>query len=217
MVLATTGAARNPRNRDSHRWTRTSILTAGGRDYSCQSNRPVHRTTPLRLRLAAEFASVQAHRWGDDRRGGINFRSSSMSSSTHDGRGRERADALLSGPGERFLLHPRGRQVALRRLHRLLQHAERQSVDRAPPDPGQPPLLGHGNARRWLPLRPRVDPDPRRVGPAAAEPARTVGHRIGSAPGRHQADRRGVGCRRAVPGRQLRRRRLAGVERPLPR
>ena len=55
-------------------------------------------------------------------------------------------------------------QVALRRLHRLRQHAERQPADRAPADPGQPALLGHRDARRRLPLRPRVDPVARRAG-----------------------------------------------------
>ena len=34
------------------------------------------------------------------------------------------------------LLHPRSRQVALCRLHRLREHAERQSSDRAPDDRG---------------------------------------------------------------------------------
>ena len=43
-------------------------------------------------------------------------------------------------------------------------------------------------------------------GPPAAEPAGSLGHRIGSAAGRHQADRRGVGCRRPLSGGQLRRR-----------
>ena len=57
----------------------------------------------------------------------------------------------------------------------------------------------------------------RRVGAAAAKPAGALGHRVGSGARGHEADRRGVGRRRALPGRQLRRRRLAGVERPLPR
>ena len=84
-------------------------------------------------------------------------------------------------------------------------------------DPRQPALLGDGDARRRLPLRPRVHPLARRERPSPAEPADPVGHRIGSAAGRHEADRRGLGCRRALPGRHLRRRRLAGVERPVPR
>ena len=46
----------------------------------------------------------------------------------------------------------------LRRLQRLRQHAERQPVDRAPADSRQPPLLGHRDARRRLPLRSRLDP-----------------------------------------------------------
>ena len=73
------------------------------------------------------------------------------------------------------------------------------------------------DARRRVPLRSRVDPVARRDRPAAAEPAGPVGHRVGSAAGRHQADRRGLGRGRALPGRQLRRRHLAGVERPVPR
>ena len=74
-----------------------------------------------------------------------------------------------------------------------------------------------GNARRWLPLRPRLDPDPRCVGPSAAEPAGALGHRVGPGAGGNQAHCRGVGRRWALPGRQLRRRRLEGMERPIPR
>ena len=55
------------------------------------------------------------------------------------------------------------------------------------------------------------------IGQPLPEPAGALGHRVGPGAGRHQADRRGVGRGRAVPGRQLRRRRLEGVERPVPR
>ena len=55
------------------------------------------------------------------------------------------------------------------------------------------------------------------VGASAAESAGAVGHRVGPGAGRHQADRRGVGRGRVVPGRKLRRGRLEGVERPVPR
>ena len=54
-------------------------------------------------------------------------------------------------------------------------------------------------------------------GPPAAEPARSLGHRVGSVAGRHQADCRGVGCGRTLSGRKLHRRHVAGVERPVPR
>ena len=55
------------------------------------------------------------------------------------------------------------------------------------------------------------------VGQSAAEPAGALGHRVGPGAGGHEADRRGLGRGRAVPGGQLRRRRLEGVERPVPR
>ena len=54
-------------------------------------------------------------------------------------------------------------------------------------------------------------------GHVAAEPAGAVGHRVGSGAGGHEADRRGLGRGRPLPGGQLRRRQLEGVERPVPR
>ena len=45
------------------------------------------------------------------------------------------------------------------------------------------------------------------------EPAGAVGHRVGPGAGRHEDDRRSVGRRRPVPGRQLRRGQLEGMER----
>ena len=53
-----------------------------------------------------------------------------------------RADALLPRARQPDLLHPRGRPLALRRLQRLRQHAQRQPPDRPPDDRRQPPLLG---------------------------------------------------------------------------
>ena len=54
-------------------------------------------------------------------------------------------------------------------------------------------------------------------GQPAPEPAGPVGHRVGPGARGHQADRRGVGRGRPLPGRQLHRRQLEGVERPVPR
>ena len=54
-------------------------------------------------------------------------------------------------------------------------------------------------------------------GQSDAEPAGALGYRVGPGPGGHEADRRGVGRGRALPGGQLHRRRLEGVERPIPR
>ena len=107
---------------------------------------------------------------------------------SHNGRRPDRTDVVLSRSGERLLLHPREGQIAIRRLHRVWQHAECQSVDRAPADPGQPALLGIPDARGRLPLRSGLDPVARRGGPFAAEPARSLGHRVGSVAGRYQAD-----------------------------
>ena len=94
---------------------------------------------------------------------------------------------------------------ALRGLHRLRQHAQRQQPGRPADDRRQPALLGDRDARGRLPVRPRLDPVARLGRAAGAEPAGAVGHRDRSGARRNQADCRGVGCRRAVPGGQLHR------------
>jgi pullulanase/glycogen debranching enzyme len=86
-----------------------------------------------------------------------------------DARRRERrTDPLLSRSRERLLLHSGGRQIALRRLLRLREHAECESADRPPIDPGQPALLGDPDARRRVSFRSRRHPVARRARPAAA-------------------------------------------------
>ena len=50
------------------------------------------------------------------------------------------------------------------------QHPERQSSGRAPPDPRLPAVLGRRDARRWVPLRPCLDPRARRDGSPARNP-----------------------------------------------
>ena len=73
-----------------------------------------------------------------------------------DGRG-----PTLSLPRHRQprLLPPRRRQpVAVHRLHRLRQLAQRQAPALAPADHGLAALLGAGDARRRVPLRPGVRP-----------------------------------------------------------
>jgi glycogen operon protein len=50
------------------------------------------------------------------------------------------------------------------------QHAQLQPPGRAQPDPGGAPLLGDRDARRRLPLRPRLDPRPRRDGEVLPNP-----------------------------------------------
>jgi isoamylase len=80
-----------------------------------------------------------------------------------------------------------------------------------------PGLLGARHARRRLPLRPGQRHGPRRGRRADAAPAGALGHRAvdRSSAGTHH--RRGLGRRRALPGRRLPRLSLDGVERALPR
>ena len=84
-------------------------------------------------------------------------------------------------------------------------------------DPRRPALLGDRNARRWLPLRPRLGPRPRSARPHPDGCSLTRANRRGSDPPRHQVDRRGLGCRRRLPGRQFLPRPLGRMERPFPR
>ena len=132
--------------------------------------------------------------------------------------GRERprrADLLLPRARQRGVL-PARRARRLRRLQRDRQQPRRQRRGGAPAHRRQPALLGRGDARRRLPLRSRVRAVTRRGRPAAGAAADPVGHRQRPGAVRDEADRRGVGRRRAVPGRLVRGRPLGGVERPLP-
>ncbi len=78
------------------------------------------------------------------------------------------------------LLHSRARYRQLPELHRLRQHRELQPPGRPRFHRRLPAVLGDGNARRRLPLRPGVDPRPRHgwISPdesaAAGEPSRTI-------------------------------------------
>ena len=130
---------------------------------------------------------------------------------------RARADALLPRHRQRGLLPPRGGPAApLPRFHRLRQHAEHGASARAAAADGQPALLGAGDARRRLPLRPRLGA---RARAARGRPPRRVLRPAAPGPGPRpgEADRRAVGSRRRrLPGRQLPGR-LGGVERQVPR
>ena len=110
----------------------------------------------------------------------------------------------------------RGRQAVLHGLHRHREHAQRPDAAVAAADHGLAALLGHRDARRRLPLRPRLHPRPRAarrrpagglLRPGAPGPDRQPG----------EADRRAVGRRRGrLPGRQLPRP-VDRVERQVPR
>ena len=123
----------------------------------------------------------------------------------------------LQGHRQPRLLPARRRRPAL--LHGL--HGHRQHPEHAPParaaaDHGQPAVLGHRDARRRLPLRPR-----RHAGPRAARGRPPVGllrpHPAGPRGQPGEADRRAVGRRRGrLPGGQLPAA-VVGVERQVPR
>ena len=122
----------------------------------------------------------------------------------HRGGQPPRPDAELQGHRQRRLLPPRRRRQAL--LHGLHGHRElpqRPAPALAAADHGLAALLGHRDARRRLPLRPRLHPGARvlRRRPAVhLLRARAAGP--GGEPG--QADRRAVGRRAGrLPGRQL--------------
>ena len=67
-------------------------------------------------------------------------------------------------------------------------------------------VLGYPHARRWVPLRPRLDPVPGRNRSPARKSPGSLGYRFGSRPRRHQTDRRGVGRCRSLSGGELLRR-----------
>ncbi len=114
-----------------------------------------------------------------------------------------------------YIMDADGQQLL--QLRRNRQHPQCQPVDRASSHPGQPPLLGARNARRWVSLRSCVDSVSRRGRPADPQPAGPLGHRVGPGPGRHQAHRRSLGRSRSLPGWSLHRRQLERVERTVSR
>ena len=128
-----------------------------------------------------------------------------------------RSHAVDEGLRQRRLLPAgRRRRVPLLRLHRHRQQPQHAPSAHAAAGDGQPAVLGHGDARRRLPLRPGVHAGARparRRPPVGVLRSRPAGP--GGEPG--QADRRAVGRRRGrLPGRQLPGP-VGGVEREVPR
>ena len=133
-------------------------------------------------------------------------------------RGRpHRADPVVQGHRQPRLLPARRRQPRpLHRLHRLREHPRRPPSRRPGAAHGLAALLGHRDARRRVPLRPRL-----RAGPLDARRRPAVGllRRRPPGPGGQpgQADRRALGRRPGrLPGRQLPAA-VDGVERQVPR
>ena len=121
------------------------------------------------------------------------------------------------GPGQPHLLHPGRRRRALPEPQRLREHRQLQPSRGAHPDPGLPALLGDGDARGWVPVRPRLHPRTGLAGASDGEPPADRAHHRGPRAAGHQAHRRGLGRGGRLPGGQLPRPSLVRVERPLPR
>ena len=123
----------------------------------------------------------------------------------HTGEGNHTgADPLLPRHRQRQLLPAGGGRAALlHRLHRHRQHPQRRPPSGAATHHGLPALLGDGDARRRLPLRPRLRPGPRVL---RRRPPRLLlrRHPPGPRPLPGEAHRRAVGHRRGrLSGRQL--------------
>ena len=126
-------------------------------------------------------------------------------------------DAVDARDRQRRLLPAgRRRQALLHGLHRHRQQPQRRPPALAAADHGLAAVLGHRDARRRFPVRPRLDAGPRvlRRRPAV-DVLRTRATGSDRQPG--QADRRAVGRRpRRLSGRQLPAA-VDGVERQVPR
>ncbi len=125
-------------------------------------------------------------------------------------------DAVDARGGQlRLLPAVAGGRALLHGLHRLRQHPEHAPPPGAAADHGQPALLGAGDARRRLPLRPGQHPGARAV--RRRQAGRLLRHHPpgpGAVAG--EADRRALGRRpRRLPGGQLPGA-VDGVEREVP-
>ncbi len=126
------------------------------------------------------------------------------------GRGRPaRPDDFLPRVGQPHLLHAHAGRVLLQ-LQRLRQHAQLQQPGRAATGARLPAVLGFRVPHRRVPVRSGRDPRARPERGAAGQPAAAgiAGQRSGARP--LQTGGRGVGRRRAVPGRLVSRRTAAG-------
>ena len=123
----------------------------------------------------------------------------------------------FKGLENRGLLHPAKRRQTHMPTTAVREHAQREPFGRATLDLGQPAILGPGDACRWLSLRSGVGPVAR-LGRAIRWPIRrSCGTSKPIRSWRDEIDRRGLGRRGAVSGRQLLWRPLEGMERTVSR
>ena len=174
-----------------------------------------HATYAAHRRARPAGAGVQVDGQGDARRG---HRGDPRRRLQPHRRGQPpRPDAELQGHRQPGVLPARrGRQALLHGLHRHRELPQRPAPALAAAAHGLPALLGHRDARRRLPVRPRLDAGPRVL---RRRPALDVLRARAAGPGRQpgEADRRALGHRSGwLPGRRLPAA-VDRVERRLPR
>ena len=137
----------------------------------------------------------------------------------HTGEGNHEGPTIsFRGLDNERLLPPRAlRQAVLHEPLGLREHVQLQPPAGREVHRRVPAVLGPRDARRRLPLRPRLDPVARPGRQPDGRSAGPLAHRARRRAGRHQDHRRGLGRRRPLPGRLLPGLPLGRVERPLPR
>ena len=116
--------------------------------------------------------------------------------------GRRRPDLQLPRPGQLALLHAR-RARPVPELLRLRQHLQQRPPGRPRLHRGLPAELGRRGRGGRVPVRPGLGLRPRPPGQRPRQSAGGESDLRGFAALRHQADRRALGRRRAVPGGDL--------------
>ena len=127
-----------------------------------------------------------------------------------------RPDDELQGAGQQHLLHALAQARVLHGLHRLRQHDELQPPGGPQVHPRLPPLLGHGDARQRLPVRPGGGLRHRRRPAGEGEDADHPRDRDRPGPLADQADRRALEHHPVSP-RLVLRPAMGRVERQVPR
>ena len=187
--------------RSSTAWRRPAGRSTTGATSRSRSSRPTRRTAagPARPGAVDEFRDLvkALHRAGLEVILDVVY-----NHTAEGGAGRARRSATAGWPTTSTTSLGPGDRSRTRDYSGTRQHVQRERPDRPPADPRQPALLGRGDARRRLPVRPRRRCcRATRTATPLARPPVALGHRQRPGPRRHEAHRRGVGRGGPVPGR----------------
>ena len=150
-------AARPPVRPRRARWSRAGCATTGATSRSATSRPHNEYASGDGGQQVGEFKPMVARAARGRARGDPRRRVQ-----PHRRGRRGRPDAVLPRPRQRRVLPPAGRSEPLRRRHRLRQHVRRAPPTGTAAGHGFAALLGAGDARRRVSLRPRGEPRPRR-------------------------------------------------------